>query len=190
MRISKRIYYKKWRCLWIITTSRSFCEKLNKLFDTTTKSSMIHECMMHIESQEYGGRTLDSIMNMASITKLFTTTSIINLIEQGKLWLNDKLGNFFGQEILGGIHIYKRKDYSKELTVRNLLFQNTGFPDVIAAENNKSNKKMRYENFQVSFEEYIRIATDNKKNFAPGTSGKAHYSNLNFEMLGKIIEQS
>lgn len=150
---------------------------------------MIHECMMHIESKEYGGRTLDSIMNMASITKLFTTTSIINLIEQGKLWLNDKLGNFFGQEILGGIHIYKRKDYSKELTVRNLLFQNTGFPDVFAAENNKSNKKMRYENFQVSFEEYIRIATDNKKKFAPGTSGKAHYSNLNFEMLGKIIEQ-
>lgn len=150
---------------------------------------MIHECMMHIESKEYGGRTLDSIMNMASITKLFTTTSIINLIEQGKLWLNDKLGNFFGQEILGGIHIYKRKDYSKELTVRNLLFQNTGFPDVFAAENNKSNKKIRYENFQVSFEEYIRIATDNKKKFAPGTSGKAHYSNLNFEMLGKIIEQ-
>lgn len=29
-----------------------FCEKLNKLFDTTTKSSMIHECTMHIESKE------------------------------------------------------------------------------------------------------------------------------------------
>lgn len=74
-----------------------FCKKLNKLFDTTTKSSMIHECTIHMEStdgdfiwsKEYGGRTLDSIMNMASITKLFTTTCIINLIEQGKLSLND-----------------------------------------------------------------------------------------------------
>lgn len=174
-----------------------FYEKLNNLFNITTKSSMIHECTMHIESKEgdfiwskeYGGRTLDSIMNIASITKLFTTTCIINLMEQGKLSLNDKLSKYFGQEILGGIHIYKGKDYSDELTVGNLLFQNTGFPDVYAAENNNLNKKMQHEDFEVSFEEYVRIAKDNKKKFAPGTSGKAHYSDLNFEMLGKIIEQ-
>ncbi len=179
------------------SNTQIFCEKLNNLFDTTTKSSMIHECTIHVESTDgdfiwskgYGGRTLDSIMNIASITKLFTTTCIINLIGQGKLSLNDKLGEYFGREILGGIHIYKGKDYSDELTVGNLLFQNTGFPDVFAAENNKLNKKMRHEDFQVSFEEYIRIARDNKKKFAPGTSGKAHYSDLNFEMLGKIIEQ-
>lgn len=177
--------------------TKIFCEKLNNLFDTTTKSSMIHECTIHVESidgdfkwsKKYGGRTLDSIMNIASITKLFTTTCIINLIEQGKLSFNDKLSKFFGQEILGGIHIYKGKDYSDELTVGNLLFQNTGIPDVFAAENNKLNKKMRHEDFQVSFEEYIRIAKDNKKKFAPGTAGKAHYSDLHFEMLGKIIEQ-
>lgn len=174
-----------------------FCERLNNLFDTTTKSFMIHECTMHIEnkegtfiwSKEYGGRTLDSIMNMASITKLFTTTCVINLIQQGKLSLNDNLSKFFGEEILDGIHIYKGRDYSDGLTVRNLLFQNTGFPDVYAAEHNNLNRKMRHEDFHVSFEEYVRIARDNKKKFAPGTLGKAHYSDLNFEMLGKIIEK-
>ncbi len=29
-----------------------FCEKLNNLFDTTTKSSMIHECTIHVVSTD------------------------------------------------------------------------------------------------------------------------------------------
>ena len=173
-----------------------FVNKLDELFETTVKSPMIHECELHIESEDgnltwnkgYGGRTIDSIFNLASITKLFTTTCIINLIQQGKLSLNDKLNKFFGKDILDGIHIYHGKDYSNELTVENLLFQNTGFPDVFAAEKNNLNKKMRSEDFHISLEEYIKIARENKKKFAPGTPGKAHYSDLNFEMLGKIIE--
>lgn len=174
-----------------------FEEKLNELFEATTKSSMIHECSMHVEdgsgdfawNKGYGGRTVDSIMNLASVTKLFTTTCIINLIQQGKLSLSDNLDAFFGADILDGIHVYKGIDYSYKMTVGNLLFQNTGFPDVFAVNKNKLNKRMRTEDFRVSFEEYVQTAKGNKKKFAPGTPGKAHYSDLNFEMLGKIIEK-
>lgn len=138
----------------------------------------------------YGTRgTIDSIMNLASVTKLFTTTCIINLMQQGRLSLNDKLSKYFGQELLDGIHIYKGKDYSNEITVENLLFQNTGFPDVFAMGKNNLNKRMRQEDFKLSLEDYVQIAKENKKKFAPGTLRKAHYSDLNFEMLGKIIEQ-
>lgn len=111
-----------------------FCQKLNNLFDTTAKSSMIHECTMHLE---------------------------------------DKKGDFIWSKEYGGIHIYKGKDYSDEITVGNLLFQSTGLPDVYAAENNNLNKKMRHGDFHVSFEEYVRIARENRKKFAPGTSDKA-----------------
>lgn len=171
--------------------------ELDKLFEKTTSAPMIHECIMHVENGDgsfcwnkgYGGRTVDTNMNLASVTKLFTTTCIINLIQQGKLSLDDCLSKFFGDEILDGIHVYKGKDYSKELTVRNLLFQNTGFPDVFAVDFNKINRRMQKEDFSVSFEEYVELARTHKKKFAPGTPGKAHYSDLNFEMLGKIIEQ-
>lgn len=57
-------------------------------------------------------------------------------------------------------------------------------------DHNRLNKRMRKEDFRVSFEEYVQIAKENKKRFPPGIPGKAHYSDLNFEMLAKIIEQA
>lgn len=174
-----------------------FKQKLEELFESTTKSSMIYECTMHVENgsgtftwnKGYGERTVDSIMNLASVTKLFTTTCIINLMQQGKLSLNDNLEKYFEPKILDGIHIFKGKDYSGEITVGNLLFQNTGFPDVFAVDKNRLNKRITKEDFRVTFEEYVQIAKGHNKKFAPGTPGKAHYSDLNFEMLGKIIEK-
>lgn len=174
-----------------------FSKKIEELFQKSIKSPMIHESTMHIEdgsgdfvwSKGHGGRTVDSIMNMASVTKLFTTTCIINLIQQEKLSLDNKLNQFFDPEILDGIHIYKEKDYSYELTVGNLLFQNSGFPDIFAVGRNNLNKRIIKEDLAFSLNDYIAIAKENNKKFAPGTPGKAHYSDLNFEMLGKIIER-
>ncbi len=118
----------------------------------------------------------------------YTTTCIINLIQQGKLSLDEKLSKFFSPEILDGIHIYKGIDYSYQITVGNLLFQNSGFPDVFAVGRNNLNRRMVKEDLKLTLEDYVKIAKESKKKFPPGTKGKAHYSDLNFEMLGKIIE--
>lgn len=174
-----------------------FINKLDELFVRSTRSPMIYESTMHVEDgsgsfvwcKGYGGRTIDSIMNLTSVTKLFTTTCVINLLQQGKLSFNQKLSQFFDSGILEGIHIYKGRDYSYELTIGNLLFQNSGFPDVYAMDGNYLNKRIIKEDFLFSLDDYIKIAKSNKKKFAPGSFGKAHYSDLNFEMLGKIIEQ-
>ncbi len=172
--------------------------QLEKLFNKCDKKLFVHESIMYIENRDgsfswskgSNGRTIDSYMNIASITKLFTTTCILNLCEQGKLNLDDKLSKYFTDDVLSGIHIYKGKDYSYELTVRNLLFQNTGIPDVYAVEHNRLNKCIQKKGFPyVPFEEYVRIARDSKKRFAPGTPGKAHYSDIHFEMLALIIRQ-
>ena len=70
------------------------------------------------------------------------------------------------------------------------MFQNTGIPDVFAAQHNRLNKYIASGDFPyIPFEEYIRIAKESPKKFAPGTSGKAHYNDLHFEMLGIIICQ-
>lgn len=174
-----------------------FATKLEELFHKSSNSSLIYETTMHVEdgsgdfswSKGYGGRTVDSIMNLASITKLFTTSCVVNLLQQGKLSLEDKLDQFFGADILDGLHSYRGKDYSHEITVGNLLFQNSGFPDVFAKGKDNLNKRMIREDLKLTLEDYVKIAKENKKKFAPGTPGKAHYSDLNFELLGKIIEQ-
>jgi len=171
--------------------------KIEKLFKKLVNSKSIHECTMHIENANgdfnwnmgYGGRTIDSPMFLASVTKLFTTTCILNLKIQGKLAFEDNLSKYFSSEIIKGVHIYKGVDYSNDLTVGNLLFQNTGFPDVFSVGKYPLHKKMVYEDFTATLEDYVKIAKDNKKLFAPGSVGKAHYSDLNFEMMGKIIEK-
>ncbi|MEG0853247.1 MAG: serine hydrolase [Angelakisella sp.] len=175
----------------------TYLSKFDEVFQNLIKSKYIHECSIHIEDADgdftyfsgHGGRTVDSPMILTSVSKLFTTTCILNLVEQGKLSFEDKLSKFFASDILGEIHIFKGKDYSYDLTVEHLLFQTTGFPDVFAVGKNNLNTQLCKGDITVSFDEYVRIAKECKKKFAPGTRGKAHYSDLNFEMLGKIIEQ-
>lgn len=171
--------------------------KFETIFDKTVAAPIIHECCIFIENTRgdfswrkgYGGRDIDSPMIMTSVTKLFTTTCILVLKEQGLLSLNDKLTKYFSCDVLEGLHTYKNVDYSKELTISNLLFQTTGFPDIYEVGEESLNKQLIKNDIYVSFDEYIQIAKENKKRFSPNSPNKAHYSDLNFEMLGKIIEE-
>ncbi len=69
-----------------------------------------------------GEKELNSPLLMASITKLFTTSCILILLEQDKLSLEDKIVKYFDINILKEIHVYKGREYSFELTVSDLLF--------------------------------------------------------------------
>ena len=91
-----------------------------------------------------------------------------------------------------GLHIYKGREYSQELTIKDLLAHTTGLPDYF--QDNGSNGKS-LESGLVSgndqywtFELVIEMTKRMKPLFAPGTKGKAHYSDANFQLLGKIIE--
>lgn len=171
--------------------------KFERIFDKTAKVSYIHEMSMFIEntkgdlswSKGYGGKDIESPMVMTSVSKLFTTTCILILREQGLLTLEDKLTKYFPPEVLEGIHVHKGIDYSNELTVANLLFQTSGFPDIYAVGKDNLNKQLIKNDFIVSFDEYTKITKEHKKKFAPSTPKRAYYSDMNFEMLGKIIEK-
>lgn len=54
----------------------------------------------------------------------------------------------------------------------------------------KSRKKKRaiYEDVQTNFNDTILKTKDIKPHFAPGTGKRAHYANINFEILGRIVE--
>jgi CubicO group peptidase (beta-lactamase class C family) len=139
-----------------------------------------------------GNLAIDQPYFIASTTKLFTTAIILKLREDGKLSLDDRIGKYLDQTILKGLHIYKGKEYSQELTIKDLLAHTTGLPDYF--QDNGSNGKS-LESGLVSgndqywtFELVIEMTKRMKPLFAPGTKGKAHYSDANFQLLGKIIE--
>lgn len=172
-------------------------KKFEKVFNKFTKSKKISEGILLIEnmsgdfsfSKGYGRKELNSPILLASITKLFTTTCILKLIEQEKLSLNDKVCNFFESSVLNGIHIYKGKDYSLELTISDLLFQSSGLPDIFSEGKDNTKSQIIEEDYYITFVDMINKVKNLKSHFPPSEKNKAYYTDINFDILGKIIEK-
>ena len=135
--------------------------------------------------------TKDTPIYIASITKLYTATAIMRLYEKGSLSLDDPMARYLPEGLIRGIHLYKGKDYSQEITIKQLLSHTSGIADYYS-ERPKGGKSL----FELLLEEPKRSWTveqtierardDLKPNFKPGTD--ASYSDTNFQLLGKIVE--
>lgn len=139
-----------------------------------------------------GNLSTDQPYFIGSTTKLFTTSIILKLRALYKLSLDDKISEYVEKSILLGLHIYKGKDYSEELTIKHLLSHTSGLPDYFqgkgtngnSLENDITKGKDQFWTFEQAIERTKRM----NPLFAPGTENKANYSDANFQILGKIIE--
>lgn len=140
-----------------------------------------------------GNMTVNQSYFIASTTKLFTTAIILKLKAEGKLNLDDKISKYLDQSILRGLHKYKGKDYAEEITIKHLLAHTSGLPDYFQdkGSNGKSLEDELSNGHDQSwtFEQAIERTKSIQPHFIPGAKGKAHYSDANFQLLGKIIEQ-
>lgn len=167
---------------------------MEKVFQKAVKSKSVQEAVLYVENTDgsfsksfgYGERGLDDLMLCASVTKLFTTTCILKLCEEVRIALTDRLTKFFNEETLKGLHVLKGQEYSYDLTISHLLFQNSGLPDSLEDGNNEYLMEGDYD---VTFEQNLERTKSETPCFAPGNEKKAHYSNINFDMLGLIIEK-
>jgi len=139
-----------------------------------------------------GNLTKDQPYFIASTTKLFTTAIILRLRSEGRLNLEDKISLYLDASILNGLHFYKGKDYSYELCIKHLLAHTSGLADYF--QNKGSNGKSLEDDIvngndqRWTFKQSIERTKAMNPLFAPGTRNKAHYSDANFQLLGKIIE--
>ncbi|SHG56485.1 serine hydrolase domain-containing protein [Ornithinibacillus halophilus] len=172
-------------------------QKFEKIFEGVTKKKQIHESVLLVESAngdlsynfEYGGKNIDTPFLIASITKLFTTACIFILREQGKLSLDDKVAKYFNKDTISGLHVNKGQDYSSSLTISNILFHTSGLRDVIEEGSTESKKRALNKDEYIGFNDTLLKTKEIKPHFAPDTGKRAHYANINFEILGKIIEK-
>lgn len=131
----------------------------------------------------YGYTNLDSIYPVASdtrfvtgsITKLFTVTAIMQLVEQGKLDLNKKLIDYIPDFQLRG-------NRYREITLFHLITHTSGLP--------WDNYLAKSENDSTSLKQFIYSLKNAKLNFKPGEkfSGQT-YSNTGYDILGYLIEK-
>jgi D-alanyl-D-alanine carboxypeptidase len=136
--------------------------------------------------------TKDTPIYIASVTKLFTATAIMRLYEQGRVSLDDPMALYLPEGLIKGIHVYGGKDYSREITIKQLLSHTSGIADYYD-EKPKGGKSL----FEMFLEEpgrpwtvdetIERARDDLRPNFPPGKG--LSYSDTNFQLLGKIIEK-
>ncbi len=133
----------------------------------------------------------DTPIYIASITKLYTATAIMRLYEKGVLSLDDPMSKYLPEKLIRGIHVFEGKDYSREITIEQLLSHTSGIADYYTEkpEGGKNLFELILEEPERSWtvdETIERARKDLKPNFKPGTD--ASYSDTNFQLLGKVIE--
>ena len=135
--------------------------------------------------------TKDTPIYLASVTKLYTAAVVMRLCEKQALSLDDPMSRYLPERLIRGIHVYRGKDYSREITVGQLLSNPSGIADYYD-ERPKGGQSV----FETLLEdptrpwgadETIEWARDKLvPHFPPGAG--AFYSDTNFDLLGKIIE--
>lgn len=119
--------------------------------------------------------TTEHLMGMGSISKTFVATTLLSLVEEGLLSLDDSIGQYVGPypNVAGGI------------TIRQLLSHRSGLNDYMnenpATSDAWGNDPTHLWTFDEILNGYVLAP-----NFAPGTSWS--YSNTNYILAGVLIE--
>jgi D-alanyl-D-alanine carboxypeptidase len=116
---------------------------------------------------------------IGSVTKTFVATVVMQLVQEGKLKLDDTVEQHLPGLVPNG----------GAITIRQLLSHTSGLPDYF------SNARIYapYLNGNVTYvwkhRAIVRISTRDKPLFAPGAPGKFAYSNTGYYILGLTIER-
>lgn len=142
---------------------------------------------------EAGNIQKDDQYFLTSVTKLCVTAVILRLRYEKQIQLEDKIYQFFSNGLIDKIHVFNEVDYSKEITVLQLLSNTSGIPDYLSYKQNNG-KTADYNLFKNGKDEAwpldktLEVVKKLKGKFRPGQKGKVLYSNTNYKLLGAIIE--
>ena len=115
--------------------------------------------------------TTDTIFNIGSLNKIITKIAILQLMEKGRVSLDDKVGKFlpdFPSEI------------ADKVTVTHLLTFTSGMGDYFNEKFQAAIGNLR------SLDDFVKLFIDDPLSFVPGSDNQ--YSNAGFVVLGRIIE--
>lgn len=171
-------------------------DRIGRVFDSFSRLEVIHEAVLQIENtsgdfryiREYAGKGPDAPFLAASITKMFTATCVLALERLGTLSLNYKVVEYFDDAELAGLLVIGGEDHTDKLTVSDLLFQVSGLPD--AYEEGALKQRLLREDFHISFDGLLGEVRKLKAHSLPGASTKAHYADINYDILGRIVEKA
>lgn len=123
----------------------------------------------------------DTAFDLASVSKQFTATAVLQLAERNKLNLDDSLRKFYPEFPV----------YADKITIRHLLNHTSGLPDYIEGfiKSGKLETDGKPGGFEPTGDDAIKLLAERKEPlFAPGE--RWAYSNSGYVVLAKIVEKA
>ena len=117
--------------------------------------------------------TLNTRFRIGSMSKMFTAVATLQLVQAGKLGLDDPLGKYLTD--------YPNKDVASKVTIRHLLTHTGGTGDIFTPESAQHRLDLR------TLQDYVNLFGKRGLEFEPGS--RSEYSNYGFLLLGALIER-
>lgn len=167
--------------------------QLQRLIENECRKPHTHGVLLGVQSADgrvsfqgaAGATAPDRPYFVASVTKMYTVAVLMGLTDEKGLDLDAPIADYLSGELLNGIHVHKGTDHSRRLTVAQLIHQTSGLPDYFEgglAEDFKQNRDRAY-----SVADALALARRKPPAAAPD-SGRSHYSDTNYQLLGAIVE--
>jgi CubicO group peptidase (beta-lactamase class C family) len=107
-----------------------------------------------------------TVFNIGSVTKQFTASAVLKLVEQGRIETSDKIGSYFNQAPVD----------KRDISIHQLLTHTSGI----------SNRTGGFRYNEASKEQFFKEFFESELQSKPGT--KYQYANANYIILTAIIE--
>jgi CubicO group peptidase (beta-lactamase class C family) len=117
--------------------------------------------------------TINTLFRLGSMNKMFTAVAVLQLVQAGKISLDDPLGKYLPD--------YPNKDVATKVTIHELLTHTGGTGDFFGPEFEAHRMELR------TLQDYVNLFGQRGPEFAPGS--RWEYSNYGFILLGAVIER-
>ena len=139
------------------------------------KGTVIYKTAFGLADYEWNiPNVIDSKFRLASVSKQFTAMLILQLVQETKLKLDDKISTHLD---------YYRKDIGEKVSIRQLLTHCSGIPGYTELDS----FFVRDAKLSHTTEQFVKKFCSRDLDFEPGT--KLAYNNSAYFILGAIIEK-
>jgi D-alanyl-D-alanine carboxypeptidase len=195
-------------------TAEEVDDRLTALLDSTVSRRGLHHVMVAVASGDgtqrwsgaagaaaVGGAPLgpETPFFIASVTKRFIATLVLQASERGELDLDDRLVDHLPADHTDGLHVHRGVDHTPSITIRHLLSHTSGLPDYWDKPNTGGPSLFQDlaagQDRAWTFDDMIRMVRDeHTPHFPPqdldAGRQRARYSDTGFQLLIAILEHA
>lgn len=179
-----------------MSTTTETEQRLQQLVDRAAHDRHVNGVLVGVESDDgafrarlaAGAAEPGDTYAIASITKMFTASIIMQLVDEGRLHPADRVVDLLPDLDLAGLHRHDGVDSTDQLELHHLVHQTSGLADYFAGGVQEDLIRGRDRRYTV--EDVIGIARSAEAEFRPGDRGgrRSFYSDTNYQLLTAIIE--